>query len=69
MKNIIYTITRNSTNKTVYATDNYKDYVSYVMKHFPKNSYEYNDELQSIQLKYKNFNFSMLVMNKDYIIE
>ena len=69
MKNIIYTITRNSTNKTVYATDNYQNYITFIKNHFPEKSYEYNKELQLIQLKSKNFTSSMLVMNKDYIIE
>lgn len=69
MKNVIYTITRNKTNKTVYATDNYNDYVTFVKNHFPVTSYEYNSELNSIKLKSNNFTFSMIIMNKDYILE
>lgn len=67
--NTIYTITRNKTNKTVYATDNYNDYITYVKNHFPVNSYEYNEKLNCIILKSKNFTFSSIEMNKDYIIE
>ena len=69
MKTIIYTITRNKTNQTIYATDDYKEYIKYVMNHFPENSYEYNKELDIMTLKSKNFTFSWLVMNKDYSLE
>ena len=67
--NMIYTITHNKTNKTIYATDNYNNYITYVKNHFPERSYEYNDELNYIVLKSKNFTFSSIVLNKDYILE
>lgn len=69
MKNVTYSIVRNVTNKVVYITDNYDNYIEFVMKHFPKTSYDYNSELHSIILKSKNYTFSMIVMNKDYSIE
>ena len=69
MINITYSIVRNATNKVVYITDNYDNYINYVIKHFPKTSYEYNNELHCIILKSKNYTFSMIMMNKDYIIE
>ena len=69
MNNITYSIVRNKTNKVIYVTDNYDNYISYVMNHFPETSYEYNNELHCILLKSKNFTMSMVVMNKDYILE
>lgn len=64
----IYTITRNATNKTVYATDNYQDYITFVKNHFPEKSYEYNSELNLILLKSNNFTSSMIMLNKDYVL-
>ena len=40
MINITYSIVRNATNKVVYITDNYDNYINYVIKHFPKTSME-----------------------------
>ena len=64
----IYTITRNVTNKTVYATNNYQDYITFVKNHYPEKSYEYNDELNIILLKSNNFTSSMIMLNKDYML-
>ena len=69
MINITYSIVRNATNKVVYITDNYNDYITFIKNHFPITSYEYNNELNSIRLKSNNFTSSMIMMNKDYIIE
>ena len=65
MTNITYSIVRNANNKVVYITDNYNNYVNYVMNHFPKTSYEYNSELHCIILKSKNYTFTMIRMNNE----
>ena len=40
-------------------------YDRFVMNHFPKTSYEYNNELHSIILKSKNYTFTMIRMNNE----
>ena len=65
MTNITYSIVRNANNKVVYITDNYNNYIEFVMNHFPKTSYEYNNELHSINLKSKNYTFTMIRMNNE----
>ena len=65
MTNITYSIVRNANNKVVYITDNYDNYIEFVMNHFPKTSYEHNNELHSIILKSKNYTFTMIRMNNE----
>ncbi len=65
MTNITYSIVRNANNKVVYITDNYDNYIEFVINHFPKTSYEYNNELHSINLKSKNYTFTMIRMNNE----
>ena len=64
---VLYTIVRNATNKVIFCTDNYYHYVDFVLKHFPKNSYEYNTTLEIIELTSKNFTLSIHGIDECYI--
>lgn len=65
-KTILYTIVRNATNEVIFCTDNYYHYVDFILKHFPKNAYEYNNTLEMIELTSKNFTLSIHGIDKFY---
>jgi uncharacterized protein YozE (UPF0346 family) len=64
---VFYTIVRNSSNTVIFSTDNYYHYVDFVLKHFPKTSYEYNNILEMLELKSKNFTLSIHGIDENYI--
>ena len=62
---IIYTIVQNSTNKVVFCTDNEYHYAQFILKHFPKNSYEYDSSMEMLKLTSKNFTMTMSRLDED----
>lgn len=66
---ILYTITRNATNRTVYATTEYMHFINFIVTHFPEKSYTYDRSINLIILRSNNYTSSSLVLDKDYILD
>ena len=61
----IYSITRKSDHRVVFATDDYDTYREFVFKHFPERSYETSEDGYMVYLKSKNFVYNCTKLNKD----